>query len=69
MSPQLRPVCCSVVSGAHPALPSKQQQDKIQPKLADFYASLSDDQKAKFNAMGPAPHNASGRSADKKGDM
>ena len=43
--------------------------NKIQPKLADFYASLSDDQKAKFNTMGPAPQNASGHSADKKGDM
>jgi LTXXQ motif family protein len=26
----------------------------IRPKLADFYASLSDEQKAKFNIMGPA---------------
>jgi hypothetical protein len=68
MSPQLRPVCCSVVSGAHPALPSKQQQDKIQPKLADFYASLSDDQKAN-QRHGPGPAQCSGRSADKKGDM
>ena len=43
--------------------------NKIQPKLADFYASLSDDQKAKFNTMGPAPQNSSGHSADKKGEM
>jgi hypothetical protein len=28
----------------------------IRPKLQDFYASLNDDQKAKFNIMGPPPN-------------
>jgi len=28
----------------------------IRPKLQDFYASLKDDQKAKFNIMGPPPN-------------
>ncbi len=27
----------------------------IRPELKNFYASLSDEQKARFNAMGPAP--------------
>ncbi len=27
----------------------------IRPKLQDFYASLNDEQKAKFNIMGPPP--------------
>jgi hypothetical protein len=31
----------------------------IRPKLADFYASLSDEQKARFNTIGPPPPNAS----------
>jgi len=31
----------------------------IRPKLADFYASLSDEQKAKFNTIGPPPKAAS----------
>jgi hypothetical protein len=31
----------------------------IRPKLADFYASLSDEQKARFNTIGPPPQNAS----------
>jgi LTXXQ motif family protein len=36
----------------------------VRPKLADFYASLSDEQKARFNTMGPpqnapAPHQSS----------
>ncbi len=31
----------------------------IRPKLEDFYASLSDEQKAKFNTMGPPPQRAS----------
>ena len=30
----------------------------IRPKLADFYASLSDEQKARFNTVGPPPPNA-----------
>ena len=32
----------------------------IRPKLQDFYASLSDEQKAKFNIMGPPQSAASG---------
>jgi hypothetical protein len=32
----------------------------IRPKLQDFYTSLSDEQKAKFNIMGPAQSAASG---------
>ena len=32
----------------------------IRPKLQDFYRSLSDEQKAKFNIMGPAQSAASG---------
>ena len=32
----------------------------IQPKLQDFYPALSDEQKAKFNIMGPAQSAASG---------
>ena len=31
----------------------------IRPALENFYASLSDEQKAKFNTMGPPPQNAS----------
>ena len=31
----------------------------IRPKLQAFYASLSDEQKARFNTMGPPPQNAS----------
>jgi ABC-type transporter MlaC component len=31
----------------------------IRPKLEDFYASLTDEQKAKFNTIGPPPQNAS----------
>lgn len=31
----------------------------IRPALENFYASLSDEQKAKFNSMGPPPQNAS----------
>ena len=27
----------------------------IRPKLEEFYASLSDEQKARFNTMGPPP--------------
>jgi LTXXQ motif family protein len=42
--------------------------DGVRPKLADFYASLSDDQKAKFNTMGPPPQNASDRAANGNGD-
>lgn len=34
----------------------------IRPKLQDFYATLSDEQKAQFNTMGPAPQNASSSS-------
>jgi hypothetical protein len=37
----------------------------IRPKLEEFYASLSDEQKARFNTMGPPPqkaqHQSSGR--------
>jgi hypothetical protein len=37
----------------------------IRPKLEEFYATLSDDQKARFNTMGPPPqkaqHQSSGR--------
>jgi len=29
-----------------------QAVETVQPALADFYASLSDDQKARFNGMG-----------------
>ncbi len=29
----------------------------VRPKLEDFYASLSDEQKARFNIMGPPPQN------------
>ena len=28
----------------------------VRPKLQDFYASLNDDQKAKFNIMAPPPN-------------
>jgi hypothetical protein len=28
----------------------------VRPKLADFYASLNDEQKARFNTMGPPPN-------------
>jgi hypothetical protein len=30
----------------------------IRPKLQTFYSSLTDEQKAKFNALGPAPQSA-----------
>jgi hypothetical protein len=30
----------------------------IRPKLEQFYASLGDEQKARFNAMGPPPQKA-----------
>jgi LTXXQ motif family protein len=30
----------------------------VRPKLATFYVSLSDEQKAKFNAIGPVPQDA-----------
>jgi len=30
----------------------------VRPQLATFYASLSDEQKARFNAMGPPPRSA-----------
>jgi hypothetical protein len=39
----------------------------IKPKLAAFYDSLSDDQKARFNTMGPPP-NASTRAANEHGN-
>jgi LTXXQ motif family protein len=38
----------------------------VRPKLATFYASLSDDQKAKFNTMGP-PQNAAAAPAQDNG--
>jgi len=28
----------------------------VRPKLQDFYASLNDEQKARFNTMGPPPN-------------
>jgi LTXXQ motif family protein len=31
----------------------------IRPRLESFYASLTDEQKAKFNTVGPPPQNAS----------
>jgi hypothetical protein len=31
----------------------------VRPKLHAFYASLSDEQKARFNTMGPPPRSAS----------
>jgi len=34
----------------------------VRPKLAAFYASLSDEQKARFNAIGPAPQSANPQS-------
>jgi hypothetical protein len=34
----------------------------VRPSLKSFYASLSDDQKAKFNVMGPPPKSASSQS-------
>ena len=34
----------------------------IRPKLETFYASLNDEQKARFNAMGPAPQSANPQS-------
>ena len=33
----------------------------VHPNLKNFYTSLSDDQKARFNMMGPAPLPASSR--------
>ena len=36
-----------------------EQINIIRPKLQAFYASLSDEQKARFNTMGPPPQNAS----------
>lgn len=39
----------------------------IRPKLAGFYETLNDEQKAKFNTMGPPP-NASTHAADEKGN-
>jgi hypothetical protein len=34
----------------------------VRPKLKDFYASLNDEQKAKFNTIGPAPETSSQQS-------
>ncbi len=34
----------------------------VRPKLKDFYASLTDDQKAKFNTIGPPPEASSQQS-------
>jgi hypothetical protein len=34
----------------------------IRPKLTDFYASLNDDQKARFNTIGPSPEASSQQS-------
>ncbi len=41
----------------------------IRPKLDEFYASLSDEQKARFNTLGPPPQSASPHQSDggKKG--
>jgi hypothetical protein len=38
----------------------------VRPKLETFYASLSDEQKAKFNTMGP-PQNASSQDSKESG--
>jgi LTXXQ motif family protein len=37
----------------------------VRPKLQDFYASLSDEQKAAFNTMGPPPQSASSSPAQR----
>jgi hypothetical protein len=35
----------------------------VRPDLSNFYASLSDEQKAKFNTMGPPPNATSSTAA------
>ena len=39
----------------------------VRPKLHAFYASLGDEQKARFNTMGPPPRSASAQQAEQKG--
>ena len=41
----------------------------VRPKLVDFYATLNDEQKARFNTIGPPPQSASTQSQGQGGDV
>jgi LTXXQ motif family protein len=45
--------------GRHPLNAMVDAIKTVRPNLKNFYASLSDDQKARFNTMGPPPKAAS----------